>query len=65
MRVFRAAHDLWKKSIKEYQCVDVSERMNDTAEFLLRGGGLSNFMQLSTFKLYFDFYSEHSKLYFC
>ena len=36
---FRAASELWRNSIKEYQCVDVSERMNDTAEFLLRGGG--------------------------
>ncbi|XP_066929253.1 ribosome assembly protein METTL17, mitochondrial-like [Clytia hemisphaerica] len=33
-----AASELWRKSIKEYQCVDVSERMNDTGEFLLRGG---------------------------
>lgn len=33
-----AAAELWRKNIKEYQCVDVSERMNESAEFLLRGG---------------------------
>ena len=37
----RAAHELWRDSINEYQCVDVSERMIDTAEYLLRGGGMS------------------------
>ena len=33
----RAAHEKWGESIKEYQCVDVSEDMNSLAEFLLRG----------------------------
>lgn len=32
-----AANELWGNSINEYQCVDVSEDMNNTAEFLLRG----------------------------
>ncbi|XP_028392721.1 methyltransferase-like protein 17, mitochondrial [Dendronephthya gigantea] len=31
-----AAHELWKASIKIYQCVDVSHDMNETAEYLLR-----------------------------
>ena len=32
----RAAHEMWKDSIKIYQCVDVSHDMNETAEYLLR-----------------------------
>ncbi|KXJ27318.1 Methyltransferase-like protein 17, mitochondrial [Exaiptasia diaphana] len=32
-----AAHSQWSDSIKEYQCIDVSEHMNDIAEYLLRG----------------------------
>ena len=33
-----AGNSTWGNSIKEYQCVDVSDHMNDIAEFLLRGG---------------------------
>ena len=33
----RAAHEKWGDSIREYQCVDVSQDMNDLAEYLLRG----------------------------
>ncbi|KAL9974785.1 hypothetical protein ACROYT_G011868 [Oculina patagonica] len=33
-----AAHEKWGDSIREYQCVDVSQDMNNLAEYLLRGG---------------------------
>lgn len=33
----RAAHEKWGDSIREYQCVDVSQDMNNLAEYLLRG----------------------------
>ncbi|XP_031555967.1 methyltransferase-like protein 17, mitochondrial [Actinia tenebrosa] len=36
--VLWAAHEKWGDSIKEYQCIDVSEPMNTLSEFLLRGG---------------------------
>ncbi|XP_032232863.1 methyltransferase-like protein 17, mitochondrial isoform X2 [Nematostella vectensis] len=32
-----AAHETWGSSLKEYQCIDISEHMNSLAEFLLRG----------------------------
>ncbi|XP_065672699.1 ribosome assembly protein METTL17, mitochondrial isoform X2 [Hydra vulgaris] len=31
------ANELWRNEIKEYQCVDASEKMIEAAEFLLRG----------------------------
>ena len=34
---YRAAHDIWGKSLREYQCIDVSEDANNACEFLLRG----------------------------
>lgn len=33
----RAAYEKWGESIREYQCVDVSQDMNNLAEYLLRG----------------------------
>lgn len=33
-----AAHETWGDSLREYQCVDVSQDMNTLAEYLLRGG---------------------------
>lgn len=33
----RAAHEKWGDSIREYQCVDVSQDMNNMSEYLLRG----------------------------
>jgi len=32
-----AAHDIWGKTLREYQCMDVSEDANNACEFLLRG----------------------------
>ena len=43
----RAAHEKWGESIKEYQCVDVSEDMNSLAEFLLRGKKLCLIVSLN------------------
>ena len=33
----RAAHETWGDSLREYQCVDVSQDMNSLAEYLIRG----------------------------
>lgn len=33
-----AAHETWGDSLREYQCVDVSQDMNSLAEYLIRGG---------------------------
>eukprot|EP00794_Sanderia_malayensis_P019176 gene19176-21097_t len=33
-----AANDVWGRSLKEYQCVDVSDDANKVCEYLLRGG---------------------------
>jgi ABC-type uncharacterized transport system fused permease/ATPase subunit len=46
----RAVHELWKDSIKIYQCVDVSRDMNETAEYLLRSN-VDVFIQFKTLEI--------------
>ncbi|KAJ7374597.1 Methyltransferase-like protein 17, mitochondrial [Desmophyllum pertusum] len=56
-----AAHEKWGDSIREYQCVDVSQDMNDLAEYLLRGGeGLKNSLYIP--KVYFKRFLPVSNL---
>ncbi|CAH3026740.1 unnamed protein product, partial [Porites evermanni] len=56
-----AAHEKWGDSIREYQCVDVSQDMNNVAEYLLRGGeGLNKSLHIP--RVYFKRFLPVSNL---
>ncbi|KAM7446109.1 Methyltransferase-like protein 17 [Porites harrisoni] len=56
-----AAHEKWGNSIREYQCVDVSQDMNNVAEYLLRGGeGLNKSLHIP--RVYFKRFLPVSNL---